>query len=732
VDFYEAQAQARRRTRRLVVLFALTLAFVVAMLTVLTLFVVFLEDDRVATPATTPTPTPTMAPPDRDSAARPEVAPDGKAPGLPPASMPSLPGAGIDRAPGTPGRREPSGQPDAAEGFPDGAMAGGEPLSPARSGPGVRELVTRDPGTTRTVVLVWLLLLLVPVLVRSIRLSRSGAVARWLGGTALAAEPRDPRERMLLNVVEEMSIASGVPVPRIYVLREESAINAFAAGFSPSDATLAVTGGALLALDREQLQGVIAHEFSHILNGDMRMNVRLIAWISGLFAIARIPLRVARWVPGKGVPFVLLVLSPLAVVGSVGGILGRLLQAGISRQREWLADASAVQFTRNPDGLRRALVTIGRHGGTGLLRTPVAQEAAHLFFVPPVRRCFSTHPSLHRRIRALERAAAPVARQGDPAPQLAGAGAEGRTPWGLRPSEVPVAFGVAVPAAAVGTTMTSAAFATADRAGEVDLALAEQARALLESLPPVVREAKAPEEAQAVLLAIALSSSGNVQRAQRQAIERALEPRALATVVEYRDRVRSIPVHSRLPAAQYLFPRVRELPAAGRETLAALLSRLAQADGELDLFEFCLARLASTWLRDSVSRREPSGRRHLADVRPALGTLLSVLATFGHEGDEPTARRAFAAGAALFAPRLGIAFERPASWAATLWRAFDRLDTLAPADRRLVIAAMAAVVMHDGRLETAEADLLRTACAALHCPLPLPRAGPVALAAGLP
>jgi hypothetical protein len=253
----------------------------------------------------------------------------------------------------------------------------------------------------------------------------------------------------------------------------------------------------------------------------------------------------------------------------------------------------------------------------------------------------------------------------------------------------------------------------------VDVTRTGYARELLESMPAVVRGATAPEDAEAVLLAIALSPDGAIQRIQREAIIRAREPGFISRVLDHRDQVRTLAPATRLPALQHLFPRVRELPASRRETLRVLLSRIALSDGELDVFEFCLARLASTWLRDSLSHREPSTRRRVADVRGPLGTLLSVLATFGHPGDESSAQRAFVAASAQLAPGLGLVFGRPQSWAASLWRAFDHLDTLAPPDRRAVIGAMVAAVMHDGRLREVEADLLRTACAVLHCPLPL-------------
>ena len=634
MDFYEAQAQARRRTRRLVLAFVLAIVVVVATLTVVTLF--------LWPPFHPPPKGPSGAP---VAAVQPEARPDAQ-PGLQPDSQP-------------PGDRR-------------------QPFT-------LRELVTHDPDTTRSVALTWLLMLLLPVLYKTIRLARSGSVARWLGGTLLPAEPEDARERMLRNVVEEMSIASGVPVPRIYILRDEPSINAFAAGFLATDATLAVTGGALLALDRDELQGVIAHEFSHILNGDMRMNVRLIAWVAGLFTLAGLPLRVVRAVPhAKFAMFVYGLMLPLTIVGALGGVLGRLLQAAVSRQREWLADASAVQFTRNPNGLYRALIKANRQPGSRLMRSHAAQEAAHLFFVPAVRRCISTHPSLRRRVQALEKAA----RAGGPA-----------APQGAPLREDPPELARTPPA--------------------------DWARALLEAVPAAVREARLPEEAEAMLLAVALSQDGTVGRLQEQSIDGAFGPQVLAQVRQGRAALQQMPTRLRLPAVQLLLPRMRELPASRRESLVKLLSRIALADDRLDLFEFCLARLASTWLRDGLSSRQPAARQQLAHLRGAAGTLLGALAIHGCPGDAAAARQAFAAGASTLDPAARPDFEPLHDWAQALWQALDQLDRLVHADRRAVVEAMAAVIRHDGRVEQSEADLLHTACAMLHCPLPLVAPGPV-------
>lgn len=261
-------------------------------------------------------------------------------------------------------------------------------------------------------------------------LSQGGeVVARWLGGRLIDSDTPKPQERRLLNVVEEMAIASGISVPSVFLLEEEKSINAFAAGFTPADAVIGVTSGTLQILSRDELQGVIAHEFSHILNGDMRLNIRLIGVLNGILMIAMIGygiLRGTRTSSSKknGGAAVLLFGAALLIIGYVGVFFGKLIKSAVSRQREFLADASAVQFTRNPDGIAGALKKIGGLAHGSRIANSKAEEASHLFFsngmhgkaspflsmrnrTPPVltQSAFSfmaTHPPLETRIKRID------------------------------------------------------------------------------------------------------------------------------------------------------------------------------------------------------------------------------------------------------------------------------------------------------------------------------------------
>ncbi len=235
-----------------------------------------------------------------------------------------------------------------------------------------------------------------------------GVVARSVGGTRVDRSTRDPALRRLHNIVEEMAIASGVTMPEVYVLENEDAINAFAAGNSPADAAITVTRGAATMLKRDELQGVVAHEFSHILNGDMRLYLRLLGWTFGLLVIAILARIVLQSSPRSssrdrrdGAGALMLAALAVMVLGYIGVFFGRLLQAAVSRHRERLADASAVQFTRDPNGLTGALLKIAGTTGGSHLVAPEAEQIAHMLFAPGFSRAFATHPPIEERLKEL-------------------------------------------------------------------------------------------------------------------------------------------------------------------------------------------------------------------------------------------------------------------------------------------------------------------------------------------
>ncbi|WP_028839860.1 MULTISPECIES: M48 family metallopeptidase [Thermomonas] len=550
------------------------------------------------------------------------------------------------------------------------------------------------------------------------------AVAQQMGGTLVPADTTDLSLRRLRNVVEEIAIASGVPVPKLYVLEEEAAINAFAAGFSPSDAVVAVTRGTLERLNRDELQGVIAHEFSHILNGDMRLNVRLIGVLFGILMIGLIGRKVLEYGRFGGSrnrnAGALLVAALVAmVIGYVGLFFGRLIKAGVSRSRERLADASAVQFTRQTAGLAGALKKIaGVDEGSRLSHRGDAEEVSHMLFGDGVgfSSLFATHPPLLERIRALEpgfrdeqlerlraewRAVPPDGLQEDLALGLAEAGAK-PLPGAreqMRVSPPRVAAQVATPA--------SDDYRRAD--------------AIVDAVPEALRDlARGREAVMPLLLALLLAEADDVLDAQRKVIAARLGEVAADHALRIHQQL-TADLHPalRLPLAALAFPVLRLRPRPQLEQFLDAVQAVIDADGEVSLFEYCLARLLNVQVRESLDpgRYARFGRRKPGSVRNEFATLLAVVAQAGHT-DPAKARLAYLTGLQRVLPRDHLAYAPPAAGVLALDAVWEPLDALDPLAKQAMVEAVTDAISSDGRISVAEAELLRTICGVLHCPLP--------------
>ncbi|RZA28478.1 MAG: peptidase M48 Ste24p, partial [Lysobacteraceae bacterium] len=501
------------------------------------------------------------------------------------------------------------------------------------------------------------------------------AVALQLGATAVAEDTTDRQLRRLRNVVEEIAIASGVPVPKLYVMEHEPGINAFAAGYSPSDAAVAVTRGALDRLNRDELQGVVAHEFSHILNGDMRLNIRLMGALFGIMMLSIIGQRVlfyGRGGRGREGNAVLVIALVALVVGSIGAFFGRMIKAGISRQRELLADASAVQFTRQTAGLAGALKKIGGlHEGSQLADKGKAEEVSHMLFGEglAMSAMFATHPPLIDRIRLLEPsfnalqlqqlsarwlASPPDGLQEDLAKGLAAA-----APPPLPPETQRISVTPPMVSAQVG------------QPGEDDY---RRAASIIGSMPEPLRRLAAGRDSVMPLLAGLLADADPVIAA-RQRIEVAArlgEPFA-ARAWELRDQqLASLHPMLRLPLASLAFPVLRLRPRPELDTFLAAVHAMVHADGRVSLFEYCLARLLQVQVRESLdpARHARFGRGKPGGVRQEFATLLAVVAQAGHD-DPDSARRAYLAGLQRVLPRDHLPYAPPASGVMALDGAWD-------------------------------------------------------------
>jgi Zn-dependent protease with chaperone function len=536
-------------------------------------------------------------------------------------------------------------------------------------------------------------------LYRTARLRQGGgAVARSLGGTEIAADTTDPLRQRLINVVEEMSIAAGVPVPEVFVLERESGINAFAAGFSPNDAAIAVTQGTLEQLNRDELQGVIGHEFSHILNGDMRINMRLIGALYGILVLSlvgRLLLRSGRVATmgsrrGNGTPLLVFGVA-LAVIGSVGVFFGRLIKAGVSRQREFLADASAVQFTRDPNGLAGALKKIG--GFSSTLEATDSEEVAHMLFGQgslSFRGWFATHPPVEQRIKLLD-------------PQFAHEGRASQTHQGSDSSDPNIA-GIA--AGMVG------------RAGEPTPAELNHASALHDSMPAqLIEAAHAREGSFLLIIALALQADAEDQTAQLALLRNRLGEQRASYCARLSQSLREAGVAVRLPLLEMAFPRVKDRPASQLDFLLMLINELAALDNHLEPFELALVRTLESYLHEQPGFTPPkTAVASKRQIHKASVDLIATLAAYSHDDPDQT-QAALRRGLATLAPKLDQNVQ-PERDLQVLDAALTTLATAPLAARRHVLIAAYASITADDHINLTEGELFRAIAAVLGCPLP--------------
>jgi Zn-dependent protease with chaperone function len=545
------------------------------------------------------------------------------------------------------------------------------------------------------------------------------AIARQLGGTPVPEDTTDFQLRRLRNVVEEIAIASGVPVPQIFVLDDEAAINAFAAGYAPSDAAVTVTRGALNRLNRDELQGVIAHEFSHVLNGDMRLNIRLVGLLFGILVLALIGRKIlehGRFRGKDGAPILVMALA-FMVIGYVGLFCARLIKAGVSRQREYLADASAVQFTRQTRGIAGALKKIaGLAEGSRLGRSD-GEEVSHMLFGDGVgySSLMATHPPLFARIKALEPSFKPEAMNDLVAR------------WSMKPpvgSEEDLAMGLsgggafALPAERAQLQVTPPAVVSQVGAPQADDY--RRASAMNEAIPEVLqRAARDRDEAPALLYGLLHAPAGKARDHQQYELIARTDERSARQALDYADRVVDLHPMLRLPLAALAFPVLRRRPRPELQQFSDTVYALIHADGEVSLFEYCLGRLLQTQVTESLdpARAWVPGNRRLAAVATAATCLLAVLAQAGH-AHPSEAQRAYLAGLAHVFPRLNAPYAPPAKPLQALDELWPVLDALEPTGKELLIEGLVAAISSDGHVAVAEAELLRAVCASLHCPLP--------------
>src|SRR5579875_287073 len=513
------------------------------------------------------------------------------------------------------------------------------------------------------------------------------AVARSMNASEVPADTANPQWKRLRNVIEEVAIASGVPVPEIYVMQDEPGINAFAAGYTPTDAAVCVTQGCLDKLNRDELQGVIAHEFSHVLNGDMRLNIRLIGLLFGIMAIGVIGRfllysgsgRSSRRDGGN----VALAGLALFIVGSIGLFFGKLIQAAVARSRESLADASAVQFTRQTSGIAGALKKIAAFAEGSALQASGRDEVRHMLFGDAERgSLFATHPPILERIRALEPGFDPSELDAIVKQWLASGGRPESIELHAEPHDWEKAVhDFAVADGDVGEPLPG--FPPSSQA-------AQAAPAASGAVPP--RAAALAITAAGVAAQVASPGTDDYRAAAQL---RARVPDALAAAVRnLLADVAALHPMLRLPLAQLAFPALKRRPRPELDRFTAALDKLIHADGRVDLDEYCLAKLVQVQV---IAALDPSahfkpGNLRLTEAQASLRDLCALMAHFGND-DADTARRAFQA-------------------------AMEELARLSPEGKQLTVRALTRAIAADGVVNVAESELLRVVCAVLGCPLP--------------
>lgn len=545
-------------------------------------------------------------------------------------------------------------------------------------------------------------------LYKTVRLRSGGgtSVAESMGATRLTDTSQDLKLQRLRNVVEEMSIASGMPMPAIYIMEHESGINAFAAGYGAGDAVVAVTRGALDQLERDELQGVVAHEYSHMLNGDMRLNVRLMGVLFGILVLTVVGRQLLRGGRGskRGNQAALLGLG-LIVIGYIGVFFGRWIKAGVSRQREYLADASAVQFTRQTAGLAGALKKIAGVGEGSQLQNPDTEEVSHMLFANGLHsRLFATHPPIELRIRRLD-------------PDFKPARSAATRPRGSSESAVRTPAGMAGFAVGAATTATS----ISELAGDLAPARILQASQLRENLPQHLRDAaRDPAQAPALVMALLLSDDTRTLNAQLALIATAWDGTVCLQTQELRTHTRALQPHQLLPLVAISLPALRARPTAALECLQKAVSGLIHADGVVTVREYALGAMLASQLGEALHPAAATGARNLrlAEVESEIESLLAVFAEIGHPASAQAAAQAFQSGLNAVLPRLARAYRPPQHWHESLDRSLQRLDRLLPLAKAQLLDAIVVTLRHDGHITPDEYELLRSVCASLHCPLP--------------
>ncbi len=604
-----------------------------------------------------------------------------------------------------------------------------------RNSPGCTVNTWVQPKVFFTVAGATLALILGASTFKILQLKEGGhVIAQQLGGRLITSDTNDEAERMLLNVVEEMAIAAGMSVPEVYLLDNEHGINAFAAGYTPNDAVIGVTRGSLEVFNRDELQGVIGHEFSHILNGDMRMNINLMGWLHGILCIYLIGRGICDWTRyendrGKGFSFFGL---GLIVLGGSGLFFGRLMQSAISRQREFLADASAVQFTRNPEGIASALEKIGGHGSK--LQASYAQASSHMFFGSVLSSMwsfdwFATHPPIEKRVMKIrglqpgDLAASSLysSQQSDSSfnnsfnNSSGVAGFAGGSTGATRGTDrAPIAQTAGVP---------NHPNQVISQIGTVNPGHYDYAKGLLAQIPTDLRSAlRSPQTASCIVYALLLDRE-NAQTYDQQIeyLKKVLAADEVTQTIEFGQQIKDLNDRLYIPMLDLAVPALRQKTPQDCTRVLVAVHELAKIDGKWTLAEFVSYLVLQYRLTPHIKGPFPPSSEH-PTIGPVWGHSLNLIAALARVGNqtEDEIDYAFRSG---FSYLPGAAKqERPQTVPPLnlleLRQGLEQIRMVSPKVKQGVVDACVHTVMLDNQVTIQEADLLRAIVILLDCPIP--------------
>jgi len=563
----------------------------------------------------------------------------------------------------------------------------------------------------------------VAMLFKYAQLSGGGRkVAEALGGRLVSHDNADADEKKILNIVEEMAIASGNPVPPVYVMDEQS-INAFAAGLSRRDAVIGVTRGCIHLLNRDELQGVVAHEFSHIHNGDMRLNLRLVATLHGVLIIGLIGYFIFYGNSGyrhgrhgyhsssgnrsKNQMAQISLGMALIAIGYGGTFFGNIIKAAVSRQREFLADASAVQYTRNPNGIGNALKKIGGFSAGSMLANNAASQFSHMYFGQGIKTAFSglmaTHPPLHERIKRV----LPQWNESYINPE-----AEASTPAQRAPQASP---GHPAGASQFSGEQTAAVIASSvmDSIGEPSDKHLATAQKIIQGIPEALRDAAhEPYSARALIYCLLLDSQKSIRQTQIAQLKDGAHPATFKVMQQLYRHVYQLPRAEHIALIEMSIPALKQLSPPQYKVFKTNLIALIQADQRISLFEWCTFRIVT----NNAEAKTPPEKYGLKELHKEISLIFSLII---HAGKTESPGGAFQKGVeSLGFNKVPFTLNTDNFSFPEIDTAIQKLSSLKVLQKPRFLKAVAEIIIADGKITPEEAELFRALADSLDCPVP--------------